>query len=377
MRKPATSWWFLLLVLLLTPVLEAWGESTSDKLQKGINLAKARKYAEAEQVFVEVLQDDPMSGKAHYYLALACWKEGKKSQASQELSLLQDLDGSLAANLKKLCPGIESAAGATEAPPSSRDATSPAVGPAGALPAWSVPGNPSPGGKPAGSVAGGPSRMTGLDLARELQRAGRLDDAIAQFRIEVKTAQDRDAVRLELGQCLEDSGQNPEAIKTYGQVLGEDARWEAMWRIGRIYRGEGRFQKAREAYALLETDGCPLRERAQAAIQEIDLEQAARKPEEKEAGGQDGSQEDEDEKRRLQLWEETNADDPEVQERAYQSLLSIDPNDRIALLGIKDLMKEQGKFWRMRKYLYELVKKGHMSQGEADAEINDYEGSKD
>ncbi len=364
----------ILLVFLLAAAAGA-----ADLLQEGINLGKQKRYAEAEKVFLRLLQDDPMNDKGRYYLAIAYWKTGRTAQAAGELALLRDLNDSLAQNLVKVCPGIEAAADGEKAggtPPAVLDPGARRPGPISSSrgPRGTVRADPPP----APDASAGSSRLTGLELARTLQQAGRVEEAAAQFRLEVRKApvDQRDEVRLELGQCLEDAGKNSEAIKVYEEILGPGRRPEALWRMGRLYRAEGQRQQAIAAFRQLESDATGYAEQARAAIQDLQAEMGARSPADGPPEPMNPGLEDDSEKQRQALWEETNADDPRTRENAYSRLLDLDPTDRLALEGMKDLMKEEGKFWRMRQYLYQMVKHGHISQSEADAEINDYEGAK-
>lgn len=365
-----TGFWVILLAVLL-----ATAAGAADLLQEGISLGKQKRYAEAEKVFLRLLQDDPMNDKGRYYLAIAYWKTGRPAQATGELALLRDLNDSLAQNLVKVCPGIEAVSGREKA-----GGTPPAVLDPGARRPGST---PSSGGS-RGTVRADPppapdsARLTGLELARTLQQAGRVEEAAAQFRLEVRKApvDQRDEVRLELGQCLEDAGKNSEAIKVYEEILGPDRQPEALWRMGRLYRAEGQRQQAIATFRRLETDTSGYAEQARAAIQDLQTETGGRSSYDPPPEPVSPGLEDDPEKKRQALWEETNADDPRTRENAYSQLLDLDPADRLALEGMKDLMKEEGKFWRMRQYLYQMVKQGHISQSEADAEINDYEGTK-
>lgn len=365
--------------MLLLVIMLATAAGAADLLQEGISLGKQKRYAEAETVFLRLLQDDPMNDKGRYYLAIAYWKTGRPAQAAGELALLRDLNGSLAQNLAKVCPGIEAVSGGEKT-----GGTAPAVLDPGAR----RPGTTSSSHGPRGTVRADPppspdstvdsSRLTGLELARTLQQAGRVEEAAAQFRLEVRKAplDERDEVRLELGQCLEDAGKNSEAIKVYEEVLGPDRLPEALWRMGRLYRAEGQRQQAIATFRRLESESTAYAEQARAAIQDLKAETGGRSSYDPPAEPVDPMLEDDPEKKRQALWDETNADDPRTRENAYSRLLDLDPTDRLALEGMKDLMKEEGKFWRMRQYLYQMVKHGHISQSEADAEINDYEGAK-
>ncbi|NLI76838.1 MAG: tetratricopeptide repeat protein [Candidatus Riflebacteria bacterium] len=369
-----TGFGVILLAVLLTTAAGA-----ADLLQEGITLGKQKRYVEAEKVFLRLLQDDPMNDKGRYYLAIAYWKTGRPAQAAGELALLRDLNDSLAQNLAKVCPGIEAVSGGEKTggtPPAVLDpgARRPGATPSSRGPRGTVRADPPP--SPDSTVSS--SRLTGLELARTLQQAGRVEEAAAQFRLEVRKApvDGRDEVRLELGQCLEDAGKNSEAIKVYEEVLGPDRRPEALWRMGRLYRAEGQRQQAIATFRQLETDTTGYAEQARAAIQDLQSEMYSRSPMDGPPEPVSPGLEDDPEKKRQSLWDETNADDPRTRENAYSQLLDLDPADRLALEGMKDLMKEEGKFWRMRQYLYQMVKHGHISQSEADAEINDYEGTK-
>ena len=81
---------FNVTVAMLVLVLPVLGYQGADP-EPGIELYNAKKYAEAERVLAQVVQEDGENARAHEFLGLAHLSLGKLDEADAELSRAQDL----------------------------------------------------------------------------------------------------------------------------------------------------------------------------------------------------------------------------------------------------------------------------------------------
>jgi Tfp pilus assembly protein PilF len=80
------------LVLLLAVMAAAQDPVSEQSLERGVELLRETRPAEAEQIFVHLVRLDPNSAAAHYYLALSRAEQGRMDEARAEFEQVLRID---------------------------------------------------------------------------------------------------------------------------------------------------------------------------------------------------------------------------------------------------------------------------------------------
>lgn len=90
------------------------------------------------------------------------------------------------------------------------------------------------------------NRVLRHSLAVSLMRAGRVEDALAEYKLCVEQEPSPEYL-MNYGKCLLNAGQYEDAVSTIQRVIQANLRWpDAYFHLGRAYRGLGDLAKSAE-----------------------------------------------------------------------------------------------------------------------------------
>lgn len=343
----------MFILIFAVQVYAICGLLAADLLEEGISHGKAKRYVEAEKCLTEFLKTDPMNEKAHFFLSVSLWQQGKKNPARSEYQLVKSLNAGMADTLERMFPEIAKEEAAFGTPnPDPKSAVS-----------------DDQDEKVSHNESYNAGKHTGLTsgefIPESIEEYNAMKDA--ELEEEAKnpmlSRKEKEAAELKRLWNAAKSHDVETQAWAYKNILYLDYNNEtALKALKDIKKGRGEFDEMRNLLYKSVQAGYITQEECDAEIAEAEgtkLTETEKEVEEVE-----------------KLWEETNSDNPEEQESAYRRLLNIDPDDAMALEGLKELKKSQGRYWEMRQLLYRAVKAGHITQEECDDEINEYQGPK-
>ncbi|MBF0500585.1 MAG: tetratricopeptide repeat protein [Candidatus Riflebacteria bacterium] len=253
----------------------------------GIALVGLERPAEAVDVLTRVLSLDSHDAEAHYQLGKAYEALGKVKEASEEFVKAKSM-GAKSADMKGLI---------------------------------------------------------GFDLARALAQTGRYDAAVTEYQKAIKKSPDAATGWFELAELYLNMGQTPRAVSAFKKAFEKGNRFDAILRIGEIYRKEGNLEEALSALNQISRRKDEWGERARAAISEISQEKSANT--------------------RDNLLEKASSGDEVAREKTFLQMLRSNPKDPDALSGLKDLAMSRGDLGQVDYYNKLMVKAGLMTKSDA------------
>jgi tetratricopeptide (TPR) repeat protein len=168
--------------------------------------------------------------------------------------------------------------------------------------------------------------LIGYDLARNLDKSGKIESAIAEYKKEIRKNADPATGYFELARLYEDTGKDEEAIKAYLQAYNTNKNFsEGIMRSAEIYIKNEDFDNARNFLDMLRRDP-KYGDQARLEIEEIEKEMKKLETHKLE--------------NKLKESQNTDADI----EDTYYTMLSINKKDPVAIQGLMDYYKERGYY---------------------------------
>lgn len=185
----------------------------------------------------------------------------------------------------------------------------------------------------------------GYNLADNLLKSGKIEQAIKEYKKQIKNSDDPGLGYYNIGKAYEDLGDDKNSIKAYILAYEYDrAHGEGIIKAANIYQRDNNWDKAIEMYSMLKRDK-QYKDLAKSEIKEIqELQQ-------------------QDYERSL----ETKAQDGTTAsiEAAYLELLDINSKNEDALEGLRDYYEEHGYYKESMRYIRKLKKLGRYSDYDA------------
>lgn len=178
----------------------------------------------------------------------------------------------------------------------------------------------------------------GYDHARSLHRSGQMEEAISEYRREIRRNDDKAKGWSELALVYEDIGAYEDAIKAHERAYAEDRSYAAgILRAGDIYRRRDDYENAREMYEILRRNRT-YGEEARRKIAELDdlIENMQRA----------------ELRRSVHITGNTDADIIAI----YEEMLELDRNDVNALQGLMDFYKQRGYYNDAIRYYRRIIR---------------------
>lgn len=168
--------------------------------------------------------------------------------------------------------------------------------------------------------------LIGYDLARNLDKSGKIEEAIAEYKKEIRKNADPATGYFELGRLFEDTGRDSEAIKAYLQAYNMNKSFaEGIMRSAEIYLKDEDFVNAENFLNMLRRDP-KFGDQARMEIDEIAATQKRL----------------ESRKLEMKLMESGN-NDAEIEETYYELIDRNKENDE-ALDGLRRFYEERGYY---------------------------------
>ncbi len=168
--------------------------------------------------------------------------------------------------------------------------------------------------------------LIGYDMARSLVKAGKMQEAEAEYKKEIKKNSDAATGHYELAQIYLDTGRENEAIASYNEAYKADKKFgDGMLKASDIYLQREEYNKAEEILKQLKKDP-EYKDKAEMGLEEI------KETREKQ------------EKLRLEAeMADRKMDDAGV-EANFLQMLSLNKDDASALEGLVEFYKERGYY---------------------------------
>jgi tetratricopeptide (TPR) repeat protein len=168
--------------------------------------------------------------------------------------------------------------------------------------------------------------LIGYDLARNLDKSGKIEEAIAEYKKEIRKNADPGTGYYELGRLYEDTGRYDEAIKSYLQAYNTDRSFaEGIMRAAEIYLKDEDFVNAENFLNMLRRDK---KYGDQARMELEQIEETKKRLETR--------------KLEMKLMESGN-NDAEI-ESTYYELIDRNKEDAEALDGLRQFYEERGYY---------------------------------
>lgn len=168
--------------------------------------------------------------------------------------------------------------------------------------------------------------LIGYDLARNLEKSGKVEEAIAEYKKEIRKNADPATGYYELGRLLEDMGRYDEAVKSYLQAYNMNKAFsEGIMRSAEIYLKGEDFVNAENFLNMLRRDP-KFGDQARSELDEI--EETKKRLESR--------------KLEMKLMESDNTD--AVIEETYYELIDRNKEDAESLDGLRRFYEERGYF---------------------------------
>lgn len=194
--------------------------------------------------------------------------------------------------------------------------------------------------------------LVGYNLARSLFYAGKMEEAIDQYKKAIKVANDPETGWFETARVYKHLGRHREAINAYEKAFSANPRMsEAVFNIGLLLRQDGELAKAIEALERISRRRDDWSEQARQEIEEIKTEM--------------------EEIQRDAMLDKAAYGSEEEREKAYLAMLDADRNDSAALDGMTELLISRGDYKEAKSYIRRQLRAGHISKHHSDAKLNE------